>query len=199
MKNRKAQAAIEFLSTYGWALLVIALILVALGWLGVFSPQNAISQFCQFSINSFECNDALVAWSATTPKLASLQVTNNFGRRVVVCGVHCSAAQPSPETGFPPDLVAPYLSIYANTCQPGITHTTADGTLATVMMEPGERAAISTQAFMPSCFDETGALRPPQVGSKYTGKLYVFYSYEGETTGKSRMVVGNLVTTVQPS
>jgi hypothetical protein len=198
MKNRKAQAAIEFLTTYGWAILVIALVLVALGWLGVFSPGKTINQFCQFPINTFECNDAVVVWKATSPKLSKLEVTNNFGRKVFVCGVHCSAGPAIPEKGFPPDLNPAVSTYYTTACQAISTYSTPEGMVATVVMEPGARAVIPLATFMPSCYDETGVLRPFSVGSSYNGRLYVFYSFEGDIGGKSRLVVGNLLTQVQP-
>ena len=39
MHNNKAQAAMEFLMTYGWAILIVLIVLAALFFLGVFSPQ----------------------------------------------------------------------------------------------------------------------------------------------------------------
>ncbi|RLG18950.1 hypothetical protein DRN67_03725, partial [Candidatus Micrarchaeota archaeon] len=56
MKNR-GQAAIEYLSTYGWAVLVIALVLAALVWLGVFNVQGQVQDRCSFPAGSLECHD----------------------------------------------------------------------------------------------------------------------------------------------
>ncbi len=42
----KAQAAMEYLMTYGWALLVIVIVLGSLFYLGVFSPQTSVQDFC---------------------------------------------------------------------------------------------------------------------------------------------------------
>ncbi|MCL5680348.1 MAG: hypothetical protein M1465_03355 [Candidatus Marsarchaeota archaeon] len=39
MENKKAQSAMEYLMTYGWAILIIAIVLAALYSLGVFNPQ----------------------------------------------------------------------------------------------------------------------------------------------------------------
>jgi hypothetical protein len=38
--NRKAQSAMEYLMTYGWAILIIAIVLAALFQLGVFNPMS---------------------------------------------------------------------------------------------------------------------------------------------------------------
>ena len=37
---KKAQAAMEFLMTYGWAILVVLIVLAALFYLGIFSPRT---------------------------------------------------------------------------------------------------------------------------------------------------------------
>ena len=37
---KKAQAAMEFLMTYGWAILVVLIVLAALFYLGVFTPRT---------------------------------------------------------------------------------------------------------------------------------------------------------------
>ena len=46
MRPVKLQSAMEYLMTYSWALLVIALVLVALFTLGVFNPGSIISSQC---------------------------------------------------------------------------------------------------------------------------------------------------------
>ncbi|MBU1203525.1 MAG: hypothetical protein KKG60_00470 [Nanoarchaeota archaeon] len=38
--NRKSQSAMEFLMTYGWALMIILIVLATLFYLGVFSPKT---------------------------------------------------------------------------------------------------------------------------------------------------------------
>jgi len=40
MMNKKAQSAMEYLMTYGWAILVVLIALGALFYLGVFSPKT---------------------------------------------------------------------------------------------------------------------------------------------------------------
>jgi len=45
-KVRKAQSAMEYLMTYGWAILIIAVVLGALFSLGVFSGSNLLGSAC---------------------------------------------------------------------------------------------------------------------------------------------------------
>jgi len=57
-RGKKAQAATEFLTTYGWAILILIVIIVALASLGVFrSPQ--IPNFCA-SVAPITCSDVKI-------------------------------------------------------------------------------------------------------------------------------------------
>jgi hypothetical protein len=46
-KGRKGQAALEFLSTYGWAFLVLLILVVGMAYLGVLEPSSYIPTNCQ--------------------------------------------------------------------------------------------------------------------------------------------------------
>jgi len=50
--NKKSQSAMEYLMTYGWAILVVLIALGALFYLGVFSPKTP--NICQFNV-PFSC------------------------------------------------------------------------------------------------------------------------------------------------
>lgn len=67
-KNRKAQAAMEFLMTYGWAILVVLVAIGALAYFGVLSPEKLIPDKCVISPGSgVSCDDyGAVAAGATT-------------------------------------------------------------------------------------------------------------------------------------
>ncbi|MDP3764962.1 MAG: hypothetical protein Q8R04_00465 [Nanoarchaeota archaeon] len=46
MKSRKSQAALEFLMTYGWAILVVLVAIGALAYFGVLSPDKFLPAKC---------------------------------------------------------------------------------------------------------------------------------------------------------
>ena len=52
---RKGQAALEFLTTYGWAFLVILVMIGGLSYFGVFDFKSKLPDSCTFSGNSVEC------------------------------------------------------------------------------------------------------------------------------------------------
>ena len=53
-KEGRAQSAMEYLTTYSWAILVIGITLGALYALGLFNPQNVVNNQCVFSAD-FSC------------------------------------------------------------------------------------------------------------------------------------------------
>ena len=55
-KFNKAQAALEFLTTYGWAFLVIIIMIGALAYFGILSPSKLLPNRCNFG-NEFSCTD----------------------------------------------------------------------------------------------------------------------------------------------
>jgi hypothetical protein len=58
-KNPKAQSAMEYLMTYGWAILIIAVVLGALFSLGVFSSGSFLGTTCIAS-SGYECISPLL-------------------------------------------------------------------------------------------------------------------------------------------
>ena len=62
MINKKAQSAMEYLMTYGWAILVVLIALGALFYLGVFSPKTP--NICTIGA-PFTCVDFVVSAGST--------------------------------------------------------------------------------------------------------------------------------------
>jgi hypothetical protein len=54
---RKAQAAMEFLMTYGWAILVVLVVLGALTYFGILSPQTLLPSRCETGETWLKCKD----------------------------------------------------------------------------------------------------------------------------------------------
>jgi hypothetical protein len=92
---KKAQGALEFLMTYGWAFLVILIMIGALAYFGVLNPTKFLPDRCQFG-SQILCKQYIVKNCDGTAVVASgcnaddptmsLQVTNNFGKNVYLCG-----------------------------------------------------------------------------------------------------------------
>ena len=57
MNRKRGQAALEFLTTYGWAFLVILVMIAALAYMGVLDPKQMITDSCASSA-PFTCTGA---------------------------------------------------------------------------------------------------------------------------------------------
>ena len=78
MRNKRAQGALEFLMTYGWAFLVILIMIGALAYFGVLNPTKFLPERCQFG-SQMACSDFIVhAGGAVTLKLQN-NVGNSIG------------------------------------------------------------------------------------------------------------------------
>ena len=78
LKNsRSSQAALEFLTTYGWAFLVILIMISALAYFGILSPSKILPERCTFS-SQFACVDFIISGSGAT-KFIQIKLRNNVG------------------------------------------------------------------------------------------------------------------------
>ena len=83
MMNRKAQAALEFIMTYGWAILVVLVAVGALAYFGVLSPDRFLPNKCTLQ-SGIACLDFLVedATGVVGPDQfgrVTLSLTNSLG------------------------------------------------------------------------------------------------------------------------
>ena len=67
-KNMKAQAALEFLTTYGWAFLVILIMIGTLAYFGILNPGKLLPNRCNFG-SEFQCVDYQISATGNTFKL----------------------------------------------------------------------------------------------------------------------------------
>ncbi len=91
--NQKGQAALEFLTTYGWAFLVILVMIGALAGFGILTPSNFLPNRCNFaselpcdehkltSINADELQVQAVIVNSlgTSINIDTLSMSSSFG------------------------------------------------------------------------------------------------------------------------
>ena len=80
IKGSKAQAALEFLTTYGWAFLVIIIMIGTLAYFGILSPGKILPNRCNIG-PEFECIDYQISATANTFKI---RLKNNAGEPLAV-------------------------------------------------------------------------------------------------------------------
>ncbi len=79
-KNKKAQGALEFLMTYGWAFLVILIMIGALAYFGVLNPTKFLPERCTFS-SQFLCKDYIISTDGTIANV-TVKLQNNVGQAI---------------------------------------------------------------------------------------------------------------------
>jgi len=184
LKKTRGQAAIEFLTTYGWAVLILVVVLIALGWLGIFNVQGQVPDRCAFPIGTLTCLSADV----TNPpsqygiinRLTSITLRNDFKKQINICSIVCSAG-PVGTDGWP---------VYRDTSLGGCNLGT------NTVVQPGQEVTLLPGGTGSACYDAAGRIDAYGVGSRYSGKVYVSYGMPGEQRN-TRIVKGDLVATVQ--
>lgn len=79
---RRGQSSFEFLVTYGWAIVVVLIIIGILAYFGAFNPGQYIPEKCDFG-PQLECVDSVV----NAQGYVLLIVQNNFGDAINITGV----------------------------------------------------------------------------------------------------------------
>ncbi len=186
--KKKGQAAMEFLTTYGWAVLVIAIVLVALAWLGIFNVQGQVPDRCTFQAG-IKCVDVRIGSSGSpgiSNKLDSLIIENQMAKTIYVCGY--------PMCG--PDLETVNQLWFPN----GIPGQCTGAAEYVTPILPGESKQIQGGVF--SCYQRFGGVAGPSVkavGEKFSGKVVFYYSLaeDAGTAAKARAAVGDVFVTIQ--
>jgi len=85
--QKKSQAALEFLTTYGWAFLVILLMIGALAYFGILKPSKFLPDRCSLG-PEFSCLDYQISASYNTFKM---RLKSNIGEPIMVNNITLSS------------------------------------------------------------------------------------------------------------
>ena len=91
-KFTKSQAALEFLTTYGWAILVIVLMIGALAYFGILNPSKILPSRCNIGAE-FSCLDYKIDATGNTFKL---RLKNGVGEPISVSAISLSSEGTTP-------------------------------------------------------------------------------------------------------
>ncbi|MCD4759655.1 hypothetical protein K8R33_02115 [archaeon] len=87
MREKKGQAAMEFLMTYGWAILVVLIAIGALAYFGVLNPSKFLPESCTIG-PGIGCDDFKIVEDGTT----TLLIRNGMGEGLTAVTVTLEAA-----------------------------------------------------------------------------------------------------------
>lgn len=179
-KNKKAQGALEFLMTYGWAFLVILIMIGALAYFGVLSPTKFLPERCTFG-SQFMCKDYLMSTDGSTADV-TVKLQNNLGQAIYVLASNSTNAT-SPE-GF-------------GGCTISIKD--SEGTTIDIMENDGTytNAAIPDGSYFMFFADDCANLGGMVGGSKYKVSTDVAYYAATSSVDFVHTVSGELFSNVE--
>lgn len=92
MNNKKGQAAMEFLMTYGWAILVVLIAIGALAYFGVLNPGRFLPESCTLT-PGLSCEGQVVRFGTTGVNDSTIQLTirNGKGADLTNVGINITA------------------------------------------------------------------------------------------------------------
>ena len=177
-KDKRAQSAIEYLMTYGWAIIVILVVLAVLYVLNVFNPQGLVGTTCSSNFK-YEC---LTPYVSTAGNL-TFTFGQNTGATAYNIAFACAESQ-NASSGAPyGNMTSPWR--YAN----------MTGVLFSNLSSPytgGLDQLVGTQLFMQSgqqllisnlkCYDVNGnpigsIFSPtPQIATPIVAKVWIKYT-----------------------
>jgi hypothetical protein len=130
---KKSQAALEFLSTYAWAFIVIGITMGALYYSGIFDFSKYLPQKCTFPLQ-FKCLDFGLA-----PGTVRIKLINNLGEDIKVnqMSITNEAALALSCTGMSPSL--PFDWVHSTEKDIEFTSCSGGGYV------PGERVDLKVQ------------------------------------------------------
>ncbi|MCA9478130.1 MAG: hypothetical protein KC535_03220 [Nanoarchaeota archaeon] len=162
--KRRAQAAMEFLMTYGWAILVVLLAIGALAYFGVLDPSRLLPESTTFPAPISNVDNGLIDDVTNSVEVA---LVNNKGVAITL-----------PLTGsLTPDAgtTCVYSSVSA-------TYNGAAVVANTTQIPQGATFLIT--------FDCTDLVPTPAIGTKY--KATMAFDYTNTQTGQTRSHIGTV-------
>ena len=169
MGKTKAQSAIEFLMTYGWALLVIIIVFSALYVMGIFKPQ--IVSRCAFG-PEMTCVSFSIRRTTTGNINATLIVQHSQQQAITLKEISCVRS-----------TTINYSSVPAAAKQS-----------LSISLDPG---ALSAALPGRLCFDQTGSPSTGNAGDPFIGK--VFIKWRIGTTGYIHTAEAYVSGPIEPS
>lgn len=150
----KGQSATEQLITYGWAAMILVVIIGVLFYMGVINFSGSEPERCLFQ-SGFLCTNHRL-YSSGGQVTVNVQIANKLSKRVNVTGIMCSNEPADPATGYPNRAFSP-------------------GSTRSILPE-------DSYTFTLTCYDEQGSSLSASKGT-YKGVIYMKYHEEDSGFG----------------
>ncbi|MEM3399249.1 MAG: hypothetical protein QXP42_00245 [Candidatus Micrarchaeia archaeon] len=182
MRFHKAQAALEYLTTYGWAVMVLIIVIAVLFYIGVLNPSQPLA--CSFRTPGLSC----ASYKVTTEGELSLRIGQLTGKTIRVKAIGCTQRdiQPTKEN----------IEGLKDEC--ALSEAEIGGT--GIAIQSGSDAEILADTTKLKCceLDSAGAevVTSGNVGETYKGKIYVYY--DEKETKLEHVAIAELSTRYEP-
>lgn len=84
-QGKQGQAALEFLTTYGWAFLIILIMMAAISYFGFINPGKFLPNKCVVG-SEFSCQD----YQVTDQGNVRFKLTQNVGKSIIAGTANCT-------------------------------------------------------------------------------------------------------------
>jgi hypothetical protein len=132
----KGQSALEYMMTYGWAILIIVIVAVILYSMGIFNPRASVtassSGFSPFTVGAALCNSTQTTVSFTTGGLPDSATSANLINMTLSSLTGFSSSNQVIDTSFSTVNVASgtnFIVVFDAACSNSGVPFTASGTL----------------------------------------------------------------------
>ena len=118
--NKKSQAAMEFLMTYGWAILVVLVAIGALAYFGVLSPEKFLPNRCTLP-SGIACIDHRAVGGAAGTAEVVVVLRNAMGYEIDNVAVSIGGCGTATDAGGDGILLNGEKDIFTATCASALT------------------------------------------------------------------------------
>jgi len=166
---KRGQASMEYLMSYGWAILIIIILLAVIIYLRIFDIGNRIPERCEFTVGIL-CTNAKI-----TDNSVALTLKNGLGAKMALCKIICDDSK-----------------VVATIELGGADGQCTDPPIAELDVGKAELPIGPVDG---GCRPPNGAIVP--VGARYQGKIFLTYYLAGDT-GSPRVAEGYLEAVINP-
>ncbi len=158
--STKVQSAMEYLMTYGWAILIIAVVLAALDFLGVFNGNTFVGPSC-LATPGYLCSNPVMTANANGPNLLSFNFKQDSGETLYNVSFMCAASSSS--QGYPNVNIT--STNYGAQTSSNLTVLTSGSSVTVSGLE---------------CYSNNGNLfKDNPIGAVFSGTLWIRYNLQG--------------------
>ncbi|MEM4389079.1 MAG: hypothetical protein QXG98_00260 [Candidatus Micrarchaeia archaeon] len=185
----KGQSAMEYLITYGWALLILLAVLTTLYSMGLFRPSRYMPQECVFQ-PSFVCPSFILKQIPTGGYNLTFTTVNGLGFAIIIDEANLTTE----------DVGVPGRQVYSSTLCSGASSPRCDvlvngNRLPTGVLKPGDVAEFSFLILENAAAPTVGSLVRARVSLAYRNCAVATRDCED---GTPHVISGRITTVVEP-